>query len=85
MGTSIAIQAARRANTVYATMRDLKKMYPVAQAAASVGAKLNFLGLDVQNARSVETAVAEVIKREGRIDTLVNNAGAGYARPTEQA
>jgi NAD(P)-dependent dehydrogenase (short-subunit alcohol dehydrogenase family) len=35
--------------------------------------------------KSVEAAVAEVMKREGRIDVLVNNAGAGYARPTEQA
>lgn len=85
LGASIAIQAARRANTVYATMRDLKKMDPVAQAAAQVGAKLNFLALDVQNAASVNAAVAEVMKREGRIDVLVNNAGSGYARPTEQA
>lgn len=85
LGASIAIQAARRANTVYATMRDLKKMDPVAQAAAQVGAKLNFLALDVQNANSVNAAVAEVMKREGRIDVLVNNAGSGYARPTEQA
>ncbi len=85
LGASIAIQAARRANTVYATMRDLKKMDPVAQAAAQVGAKLNFLSLDVQNANSVNAAVAEVIKRESRIDVLVNNAGSGYARPTEQA
>jgi NAD(P)-dependent dehydrogenase (short-subunit alcohol dehydrogenase family) len=85
LGAAIAIQAARRANTVYATMRDLKKMDPVAQAAAQVGAKLNFLALDVQNANSVNAAVAEVMKREGRIDVLVNNAGSGYARPTEQA
>ncbi len=85
LGAAIAIQAARRANTVYATMRDLKKMDPVAQAAAQVGAKLNFLALDVQDNKSVVTAVAEVMRRERRIDVLVNNAGSGYARPTEQA
>jgi NAD(P)-dependent dehydrogenase (short-subunit alcohol dehydrogenase family) len=85
LGAAIAIQAARRANTVYATMRDLKKMEPVAQAAANAGAKLNFLSLDVRDNKSVVTAVAEIMRREGRIDVLVNNAGSGYARPTEQA
>ena len=85
LGASVAIQAAKRANTVYATMRDLKKMDPVAKAAAAAGAKLSFLALDVQDAKSIDAAVGEVMKREGRIDVLVNNAGSGYARPTEQA
>ncbi|MGB3554665.1 MAG: SDR family NAD(P)-dependent oxidoreductase, partial [Jannaschia sp.] len=34
---------------------------------------------------SIEAAVAEVVAREGRIDVLVNNAGAGFVRTTEQA
>ena len=85
LGAAISIQAARRANTVYATMRDLKKMDPVAKAASAAGAKLNFLALDVQDNKSVVTAVAEIMRRERRIDVLVNNAGSGYARPTEQA
>jgi NAD(P)-dependent dehydrogenase (short-subunit alcohol dehydrogenase family) len=85
LGAALAIQAGRQRNTVYATMRDLKKMDPVAAAAQQAGARLNFLALDVENAKSIDTAVAEVIRREGRIDVLVNNAGSGYARPTEQA
>jgi nucleoside-diphosphate-sugar epimerase len=85
LGAAVAIQAAKRANTVYATMRDLKKMDPVAKAATAAGAKLSFLALDVQDAKSIDTAVAEIVRREGRIDVLVNNAGSGYARPTEQA
>ena len=35
--------------------------------------------LDVTSARSVETAVKEVIEHAGRIDVLVNNAGFGVA------
>src|SRR3954452_17131004 len=37
------------------------------------------LALDVTSDASVEAAVGEVIRREGRIDLLVNNAGFGVA------
>jgi NAD(P)-dependent dehydrogenase (short-subunit alcohol dehydrogenase family) len=37
------------------------------------------LNLDVTDARSVDTAVGEAIRRAGRIDLLVNNAGFGVA------
>ena len=37
------------------------------------------LALDVTSDESVEAAVQEVIRREGRIDLLVNNAGFGVA------
>lgn len=41
----------------------------------SSGFAYEILSLDVTNDESVASAVAEVIKREGRIDLLVNNAG----------
>src|SRR5437868_5430745 len=37
------------------------------------------LPLDVTSDESVEAAVGEVVRREGRIDLLVNNAGFGVA------
>ncbi len=46
---------------------------------------LQTLALDVQFAASVDAAVATIIAGDGRIDVLVNNAGAGFARSIEQA
>ena len=47
--------------------------------------KLKYIELDVQNEDSTNAVVSQVIRAEGRIDTWVNNVGAGYIRPTEQA
>lgn len=85
LGTSIAIQSAQAGHRVYATMRDLSKGSALAAAAAGAGVALEVLQLDVQDDASVAAAVAAVIQREGRIDVLVNNAGVGFARSTEQA
>lgn len=46
---------------------------------------MTVLQLDVTDTASVEACVSEVIKREGKIDVLVNNAGVGFVRTTEQA
>jgi NAD(P)-dependent dehydrogenase (short-subunit alcohol dehydrogenase family) len=85
LGVSIAVQAAKAGHTVYATMRDLSKRTALDQAAAAAGVKLSVLPLDVQKPETISAAVSDVLHREGRIDTLVNNAGAGFVRSTEQA
>jgi NADP-dependent 3-hydroxy acid dehydrogenase YdfG len=54
-------------------------------AAAKAGVSLNVLTLDVQDTASVNTAIDTVIAEQGRIDVLINNAGAGFVRSTEQA
>ncbi|MES2014147.1 MAG: oxidoreductase [Pseudomonadota bacterium] len=56
------------------------KVYGTSRKGVQAGHKLfEMLALDVTNDESVEATVAEVIKREGRIDLLVNNAGFGVA------
>lgn len=85
LGISIAVQAAKAGHTVYATMRNLAKRDALDSAAAKAGVTLNVLALDVQDSASVEAAVDKVIEAEGRIDTLINNAGAGFVRTIEQA
>ena len=85
LGASLAIVAAKAGHRVYATMRDVGKRATLDRAAMTAKVEIPVLALDVADAASVNAAVAEVIAREGRIDVLVNNAGAGFARATEQA
>jgi NAD(P)-dependent dehydrogenase (short-subunit alcohol dehydrogenase family) len=56
------------------------KVYGTSRRGAQVGKRsFEMLPLDVTSDESVEAAVGEVIRREGRIDLLVNNAGFGVA------
>ncbi len=60
---------------VYATMRDTKGRN--ANKAATLGQQENIevIDADVTNGRSVTDTVANILKKEGRIDVVVNNAG----------
>lgn len=55
------------------------KVYGTSRRAAQKAQPFEMLSLDVTSDESVEMAVAEVIRNEGRIDLLVNNAGFGVA------
>src|SRR5437588_3704409 len=56
------------------------KVYGTSRRPARAGHQLfEMLPLDVTSDAAVEAAVGEVIRREGRIDLLVNNAGFGVA------
>ncbi|WP_424984562.1 SDR family oxidoreductase [Microbulbifer sp. S227A] len=85
LGIAISVQAARAGHTVYATMRNLDRRGALDSAARDAGVSLHVLQLDVQDMASVDAAVDRVIAEQGRIDTLVNNAGLGFVRSTEQA
>jgi NAD(P)-dependent dehydrogenase (short-subunit alcohol dehydrogenase family) len=56
------------------------KVYGTSRRGAQTGKQsFEMLSLDVTSDESVEAAVGEVMRREGRIDLLVNNAGFGVA------
>ena len=87
-GRLISLTLAREGFLVFATMRELHgRNAPAARdllrlAAGSQG-ELRVLELDVTSDSSVSDCVGEVLRRAGRIDVLVNNAGFVYGGITE--
>lgn len=70
IGQATAQRLAKAGYKVYGTSR---------RAAQADSRPFEMLALDVTSDESVAAAVAEVIRRDGRIDLLVNNAGFGVA------
>ncbi|APX10369.1 SDR family oxidoreductase [Tateyamaria omphalii] len=85
LGISLAVHAAQAGHRVYATMRNLSKRGAPDDAAKAARVTVNVSQLDVQDSASVAACVDEVIRAEGQVDVLINNAGAGFVRSTEQA
>lgn len=85
IGAALAVLSAKSGHTVYASMRNLDKRETLDALASDAGVSLHVQQMDVQDTASVDTAVAEIVEREGRIDVMVANAGVGFVRSTEQA
>lgn len=85
LGKSIAIKLAQKGFKVFATMRNLDKQASLQKEAKDAGISLEVKRLDVQDMSSIELCIAEIIQQEGHVDILINNAGAGFVRTTEQA
>src|SRR6185503_18699297 len=55
------------------------KVYGTSRRAADTSGSFRMMALDVTDDASVAAAVDEILRTEGRIDLLVNNAGFGVA------
>lgn len=75
IGFETALLLAREGYRVFATMRDLKKAGHLKEATKD--SSVEILPLDVDKPASVKAGVTAVLKKAGRIDVLVNNAGWG--------
>jgi NAD(P)-dependent dehydrogenase (short-subunit alcohol dehydrogenase family) len=85
LGLHLAIILAKQGYKTYATMRNTDKKTELLGLAKQAGVEVIVKQLDVQDTVSIEHCVAEIMAESGAIDVLVNNAGAGFVRTTEQA
>lgn len=76
IGRATAEKFAKRGCRVFGTVRNIAKTFPVA------GVEL--VEADIRVDASVRSAVQTIIERAGRIDVLVNNAGASISGSVEE-
>ena len=72
LGEALARLLAQKGYIVYGTSRK-----PAEET------RFKLLTMDVQDERSVQAAVAQILSEQGQIDVLINNAGVGIAGPLE--
>lgn len=72
IGFDAARMLAEQGHKVYAAARRTELMEPLCQFG------VNILKMDVTDEESMRQGVQHIVKAEGRIDTLINNAGYGY-------
>ena len=75
IGRAIAEALAAAGSMVVLGARDETKLADAVDAIVSAGGRASAVPLDVCHRESVDTALAAVMERHGRIDGLVNNAG----------
>ena len=77
IGFEVCRQLATEGFLVLLTARDARKAKAAADALCRAG-RVEPLVLDVADANSIAEAAAEVARRHGRLDALINNAGINY-------
>jgi NAD(P)-dependent dehydrogenase (short-subunit alcohol dehydrogenase family) len=76
-GKLIATTMAKEGHSVVAAMRNVTTKNAAAAAALNALPNIEVVEMDVTSTDAVNTAIENTIKKNGRIDVLVNNAGIG--------
>ncbi len=79
IGRATALEAARRGHRVFASARRVEDVLPL-----EGDSRIAALSLDVTDPSSIQAAVQTVLRRAGRLDALINNAGYGQYGAVEE-
>jgi 3-oxoacyl-[acyl-carrier protein] reductase len=84
IGKSIAIEFARAGADVGLCSRKLEHLEPVAKAIHDLGRRAFAMPVDVRQEEQVKAVVERAVQEFGRLDIMVNNAGASFrAKPED--
>ena len=73
-GRQIAEALAEAGAATYIASRNVAELEKVAEALRAAGGAATALSLDLEDEVSIRALVAEIVRRSGRLDVLVNNA-----------
>jgi NAD(P)-dependent dehydrogenase (short-subunit alcohol dehydrogenase family) len=83
IGFATATTLARGGHTVFAGMRNPDRGGELREIVSKEGLPITIVRLDVDNDNSVDDAFKNILKENGHIDVLVNNAGISGRGPVE--
>ncbi len=84
IGKSIALEFARAGADVAICSRKLEHLEPVAKAIRDLGRRTFAVAVDVRQEDQVKAMVERAVSEWGRLDVMVNNAGASFrAKPED--
>src|SRR5436853_464698 len=84
IGKSMAIEFARAGADVAIASRKLEHLEPVAKEIEKLGKRAIAMAVDVRQEDQVQALVERTVKDLGRLDIMVNNAGASFrAKPED--
>ena len=84
IGKATAVRFCREGARVVVTDLDESQGHKVAEGLQEEGANCDFYGLDVRSESAWELVVGDVVRRWGRVDAFVANAGISFAKPVSE-
>ena len=83
IGKSIALEFARAGADVVIASRKLENLEPVTAEITKLGRRSFCVAVDVRQEDQVKALVERTVKEMGRLDIMVNNAGASFRAKVE--
>jgi NAD(P)-dependent dehydrogenase (short-subunit alcohol dehydrogenase family) len=84
IGQETALHLSRKGHDVYASVRNPDTANELKDKIAADNLSAKIIRLDLVDPASMESAVAEIIEKSGRLDVLVANAGIGAGSSVEE-